>query len=508
MEMVARIIKDELKKVMRDSSKATTASTRPLKQSIIQFFNQIVCHSDRDKWWDGRFKQLLEEKYGSFGPVADLVSSPQPLVNLLSSLDLFALFHRIESLTGVRMSAKTLGLLSKSLRPHGGSAAGIVEFVEQDLEGVKARVKHNNVVADSDVVSLILSAAKCVGQGQSERLFRLGLKKLHDADTTDFALLFKICHSSHRPRLIDAAGARLEMGGESHERWFSLATLVHQMAEDDTGTTPSEQREFLFKCASDFYCKCVKLAKAAFQDDGRGTPRLPLHERDHEPQVTLLSAAPTPTPVTTVAASPLADYYYSWANLLYSAAEHVGGDEMSFRKAGKKYLKAFRTDPQRVPPESSQPALNQLVATLAHSKVSEEEQRDVATLVRLLGKPQSESFTELDLQQCPSMSDSFLLRLGERLTSSGPLTASKIRAMRLGTSAVTDEAFVKCWFPHLRHLDLRECRGITEVTLLAVSIRSPQLEHLNLSGCRISDGMIQNLSCDPNWCPNVLFFSI
>lgn len=106
-EMVARVMKDEIKLRLRETMREVKIpSTEPYRSSVLAYLNRLFV-SKRDKCWHREMKMRVADKFLGALSHAEQVYS----FNLLDALDFAQLFRRMEQLTGIRLKPDAVVLL-------------------------------------------------------------------------------------------------------------------------------------------------------------------------------------------------------------------------------------------------------------------------------------------------------------------------------------------------------------------------------------------------------------
>eukprot|EP00029_Vermamoeba_vermiformis_P005506 TRINITY_DN1931_c0_g1_i1.p1 TRINITY_DN1931_c0_g1~~TRINITY_DN1931_c0_g1_i1.p1 ORF type:complete len:1922 (+),score=411.10 TRINITY_DN1931_c0_g1_i1:83-5848(+) len=168
LEMVARVIKDVLRSQMRNIMREVRVlSEEPFKQIVLKTFNYTLGRDPQSgKFW-AIVKNRLIRKFRK--ALADNEISS----DLHDSINMFALFSRLQELVGVELTTEA----KQELRDFPDS----FEFVSSDVLDVYAKVKHLNIIDYAEGMALSFMAKKTDGKRERLRLLKLSSQKFESA---------------------------------------------------------------------------------------------------------------------------------------------------------------------------------------------------------------------------------------------------------------------------------------------------------------------------------------
>lgn len=217
------------------------------------------------------------------------------------------------------------------------------------------------------------------------------------------------------------------------------------------------------------------------------------------PRSVLSTPSSHPTASSTPSSQPGdPEYYLNWGDLYYELGKSKSGDAAKecFTTAGAKYQQSWQEDPNLLLLRAAEVNRQEVMARIVESCIADRATSDLASVIAFFDS--SPHFSNIDSRECPSLSDSVAHRLAafQRIPPHllrgdavlPPLLSQgfEVSQMRLSGSEMSDHVFQAPW-PHLAHLEVRDCHRFSDLGLVWMSRFSTRLEVLNLSKCVIGN---------------------
>lgn len=192
------------------------------------------------------------------------------------------------------------------------------------------------------------------------------------------------------------------------------------------------------------------------------------------------------------------EYYLNWGDLYYELGKSKSGDAAKecFVTAGNKYQQSWQEDPNLLLLRAAELNRQEVMSRIVESCIADRATSDLASVIAFFDS--SPHLSHVDSRECPSLSDSVVHRIAafqrippHLLRSDAllpPLLSQgfEVTQLRLSGTDMSDNTFQVPW-PHLEHLEVRDCHRFTDLGLVWMSRFSTHLEVLNLSKCVIGN---------------------
>lgn len=215
------------------------------------------------------------------------------------------------------------------------------------------------------------------------------------------------------------------------------------------------------------------------------------------------SVISTPSSQPTASSTPSSqpgdpEYYLNWGDLYYELGKSKSGEAAKecFATAGNKYQQSWQEDPNLLLLRAAELNRQEVMSRIVESCIADRATSDLASVIAFFDS--SPHLSHIDSRECPSLSDSVVHRIAafQRIPPHllrpdallPPLLSQgfEVTQLRLSGTDMSDNTFQVPW-PHLEHLEVRDCHRFTDLGLVWMSRFSTHLEVLNLSKCVVGN---------------------
>ncbi|PRP85823.1 hypothetical protein PROFUN_06015 [Planoprotostelium fungivorum] len=554
LEMTSRVIKYHHRMRLRAKiEEIKIPSEEAYKMSIAKFFNLVLGRgTEAEKYWQYEVKYGLNQKFRA--GLSSEESSPEFRLN--AGIDYAALFLRIQSHTGVKITSRAFQQLVKNVHQF--------TFVYPDIHKMSVKIKDMNITelnpaAHAEGMALYIQSMQSRGD-EADRLFQLAMQKFETAwfSTLDNeptikswgdALIAQALRKTgpERDRLIAEASEKYKSIG-NYRPLVQLANNFFIQASRECG----QERYRLIQLCLDSYKAASQMVYK--EPTNKPTDTVKREDKPHKASPSDIqktkeatkNVRDSPT-VTTTAEPPKREtnatgnglksttrhggvritpdeafsLYYNWGKATCLHATLVKNAEDSgciLDEAGERFnlalvvLKSMNKSNSAVefsavlerhretilcslpcyPPEGPPNSHNDPNINLDVTKwvrLNDKSKRELAMILCLFQK--CPTFQTVDIAHCPNITDSIINRLVSDkggvskspyvVNGSKQVNMKTLETLRLSQSTLITGQIFQSTFPHLKHLNLSECRNVTDDVIAYVTRSCPVLATLNLS---------------------------